>query len=303
MFFCDMHSDSLLTVNSQQGLLNEYNTPKRNPYLQFFAAFIPHRGIPAERRRRELMRMFDIYAYECERLGITKIDGVRSLIEATDCGKSCAMFSIEGGGGLLADSEELFTLHRAGLRVMSLVWDTNELGASAYEEFDTGLTDEGIRMVRRAAELGIVLDVSHLSDKSFYKLCEYYPLPIIATHSNFRAVCDNKRNLTLDMARIIAARGGVIGLNLYPEFLRSGGSAHINDIIPHIDYALEHLGENTLGFGFDIDGTDGKYPAGISTSASIHEQVADMLLSRYPAGTVEKIVGANVTDFLLGTIE
>ena len=301
MLFCDMHCDSLSRVNCERGLLYDYNTPKNNPYLQLFAAFVPHRGAPAERRRRELMRTFDVYAYECARLGITKIDGVRGLVSAIDNGERAAMFSVEGGGGLLADSEELFTLHRAGLRVMSLVWDTNELGASAYEEVDTGLTDEGIRMARRCAELGIIMDVSHLSDKSFYDLCEYYPLPIIATHSNFRAVCDHRRNLTLDMARIIVARGGVIGLNLYPEFLSSAG-AHVRDIIPHIDYALEHLGEGSVGFGFDIDGTDGKYPEGISLSSSIHEQVADMLLSRYPARTVERIAGENVADFFKGTI-
>jgi len=95
----------------------------------------------------------------------------------------------------------------------------------------------------------------------------------------------------------IVARGGVIGLNLYPDFL-SEGEADTDDILRHVDFALENLGEDALGFGFDIDGTDGKYPRGITASHSIHEQVIDLLLSHYSYSTVEKIAGLNVLDFL-----
>ena len=301
MFIADMHCDSLSTVNSETGLISGYNTPKSHPFLQFFASFIPHKGRPAEARRRELMRHFNVYAYECERLSLTKIEDVRGLCSAIDNSTPSATFTVEGGGGLLADSEELFTLHRAGLRIMGLVWDTNELGCGAYEENDTGLTSEGIRMLKRCAELGITPDVSHLSDRSFYDLCEHYHLPIIATHSNFRDICNNKRNLTLDMARIIAARGGVIGLNLYPDFL-SEGRCSKDAILSHIDYCLENLGESCLGFGFDIDGTHGALPEGIDTNSSIHEQLTELLLKHYPASTVSKIAGENVTDFLKGVL-
>ena len=297
----DMHCDSLLTVNAERGLISDYNVSKKHPFLQFFAAFIPCKSRVPEVRRRELMHYFDIYAYECARLGLTHIDSVRGLCSAIDNGERCAMFTVEGGGGLLADSEELFTLHRAGLRIMSLVWDSNELGTSATDEWDVGLTNEGIRMAKRCAELGITVDVSHLSDKSFYELCDAYPLPIIATHSNFRDVRPHPRNLTLDMARIITARGGVIGLNLYPLFL-GVDMPSADDLLPHIDYGLEHLGESALGFGFDIDGTAGVYPDGVDESSSIHDRICDILLSHYPASTVERIAGGNVTDFLKGVL-
>ncbi len=301
MYVADMHCDSLLTVNSEKGLISEYNTSKKHPQLQFFAAFTPRKSRTMEMRRKDVMRYLDIYAYECERLSLIKIEDVRSLYYATDNKLSSAMFTLEGGGGLLADCEELFTLYRAGLRIMGLAWDTNELACGAWEELDTGLTDEGIRMARRCAELGITVDVSHLSDKSFYDLCEHYTLPIIATHSNYRSVCDNKRNLTLDMARTIISRGGVIGLNLYPEFIKSD-SVSIDDVIPHIEYHLEHFGDNGLAFGFDIDGTDGRYPMGIDESASIHDRVTELLLSRYSESTVRKIAGENVIDFLKGVL-
>ena len=125
--------------------------------------------------------------------------------------------------------------------------------------------------------------------------------PVIATHSNFRDVADSRRNLTLDMAKRIAARGGVIGLNLYPSFV-ADKDACIEDIFPHIDYALGKLGEDTLAFGFDIDGTDGKYPHGIDERESIHDRVIELLLSRYPERIVEKIAWRNAADFLAANL-
>ena len=302
MYFADMHCDSIMKVNSENGLVNAYNTSKKAGHLQLFAAFTKFGGRTMEARRKQVKHALDVYAYECERLGLVKIEDARSLYYATDNSLNSAMFTIEGGGGLLADSDELFTLHRAGLRVMGLAWDSNELAASCYEESDFGLTDEGVRMARRCAELGITLDVSHLSDKSFYDLLSVYPLPLIATHSNYRAVCDHPRNLTLDMAKKIVSRGGVIGLNLYPKILTNSASATLEDLVRHIDYHLENFDEYTLGFGFDIDGTDGAYPIGVSEEESIHDKVCDFLLSRYSAKTVERIAGENVIDFLKGVL-
>lgn len=276
MYVADMHSDSLLTVNADKGLISEYNTSKKYPFLQFFAAFTPSTGRTMDVRKKEVMKHLNVYAYECERLGLTKIEDVRGLYYATDNSQPSAMFTLEGGGGLLADSDELFTLYKAGLRIMGFAWDTNELATGTGDECDEGLTDEGIRMARRCAELGITVDVSHLSDKSFYDLLKYYPLPIIATHSNFRDICPHKRNLTYDMAREITSRGGVIGLNLYPDFIKTE-NADIKDIIPHIEYHLERFSEDSLAFGFDIDGTSGKYPSGINAEESIHDQVIDKI--------------------------
>ncbi|MBE6536344.1 MAG: hypothetical protein E7673_00170 [Ruminococcaceae bacterium] len=301
MYVADMHSDSLLTVNAERGLISEYNTSKKYPYLQCFAAWTKAVGNPPEARRRLVMQRLNVYAYECERLGLLKVEDVRGLYYATDNKLPSAMFTIEGGGGLFADSDEIFTLYKAGLRVMGLAWDTNELATGAYDENDEGLTDEGIRMARRCAELGITLDVSHLSDKSFYDLLKHYPLPVIATHSNFREVCDNRRNLTRDMAREIVHRGGVIGLNLYPDFVKSE-NARLEDVIPHVEYHLEHFGEDSLAFGFDIDGTFGKNLIGLNPEASIHDQLIDMLLCRYSSSTVEKIAGENVINFLKGVL-
>ena len=152
-------------------------------------------------------------------------------------------------------------------------------------------------MVRKCDTLGIISDVSHLSDKSFYDLMETSGYPVLATHSNFRELCASPRNLTREMAKMIVERGGVIGLNLSSDFLNDGGVSSFDDVIRHVDYALENFGENSLGFGFDIDGCD-KFPRELRLDVSIQDQIVELLLSRYSYETVEKIAGKNVTNFL-----
>ena len=298
MYIADLHCDSLLTVSSEQGLINEYNFSREYPQLQLTAAFIPKGNEAPEERRRRLMRFMDIYISECSRLGLVNVISCHDLAFAVAVEKRAAMFTVEGGGGLFAESEELRNLYRMGLRLLGPIWDTNELGCSAWEKNDTGLTNDGKELVERCSEMGIIIDVSHMSDKAFYDTLEVSGYPVVATHSNFRELCSSPRNLTLDMARRIAARGGVIGMNLYPDFLADDGSADPDAVFRQVDFALERLGEDTLALGLDIDGTDGKYPAGISTKSSIHDQLTEALSARYGDRIAEKIAGENAISFL-----
>jgi len=297
MYIVDMHCDSLIHVGGDKGIINSYNFSAKYPHLQFAAAFVPKRGREARERRLELMQHFNVYLSEKERLGMIGVAGSEDVYKFEEEEARSCLFSVEGGAGLFADSSELEVLAMGGLRVLSLAWDKNELASSAWDENDEGLTELGRQMLKKCDSLGIINDVSHLSDKSFYELIETSRYPVLATHSNFRELCNSPRNLTRDMAKMIVERGGVIGLNLYPGFLREGGKADLSDIIRHVDYALENFGDSYLGFGFDIDGVD-SYPTGIDTSASIHDQVVDLLLHNYPRETVEKIAGKNVINFL-----
>ena len=297
MFIADMHCDSLSRVSGERGLITDYNVSGAGA-LQFFACFLSNKDRTPQQRRREVMHYLDMYISECSRLSLNTVKSVRDLNEMSK-GKVSALFSIEGGGGLLSTSEELDVLYKMGLRVMGLCWDSNELACAAWDNFDTGLTEEGRRVVERLSEMGIVLDVSHMSDKSIYDCLEATSYPLLATHSNFRDVCNSPRNLTREQAKMITERGGVIGLNIYPPFLSDkGDGATGDDILRHVDYALENFGENSLGFGFDIDGTDGLYPDFVRTDRSIHEQVVELLLSHYSESVVSKIAGENVIGFL-----
>ena len=296
MFVADMHCDSLSLVSGDRGLVSAYNV-SGNGALQFFASFVPNKDRTPLQRRRETMHNLDIYISECSRLSLNTVKGVRDLNEISKTGTS-ALFSIEGGAGLCSVSEELDLLYRMGLRVMGLCWDSNELASSAWDNFDTGLTEEGKNTVLRLSQMGIILDVSHMSDRAIYDSLEVTSYPLLATHSNFREVCNSPRNLTREQAAAITAGGGVIGLNIYPPFLSETDTATGDDILRQVDYALTNFGENSLGFGFDIDGTDGIYPDFVRTDRSIHEQVIELLIKHYPTSVVEKIAGGNVLSFL-----
>lgn len=257
--------------------------------------------MPPEYRRKRVFGLLDVYIAECQRLGIFPVRDCQELNYAIEHGMNSSILAIEGGGGLLPDSVEIDTLYRMGLRVMSLCWDTNELATSAWDREDLGLTEEGRLMVDILSAYGIIIDVSHLSDKSFYEVIERTAYPVIATHSNFRDICASPRNLTLDMARKIAARGGIIGLNIYPAFLNDSGRADKSDIYRHVDYALEKLGEDVLCFGCDIDGVEA-YPEGFLEDESIHDRLVDILLERYSESVVEKIAGLNAINFFKGNL-
>ena len=296
MYIVDTHCDSLLTVNSERGLINSHNLSARYPQLQLFAEFVPAKGMPTEYRRKRVFGLLDVYISECQRLGILPVRDCQELNYAVENGMRSSILAIEGGGGLLPDSPEIDTLYRMGLRVMGLCWDTNELATSAWDREDLGLTEAGRQMVDVLSAYGIIID-----DRSFYEVVERTAYPVIATHSNFRDICKSPRNLTLDMAKRIASRGGIIGLNVYPAFLSDSGRADKSDILRHVDYCLEHLGEDVLCFGCDIDGVEA-YPEGFSQDESIHDRLVDILLERYSEGVVEKIAGLNAINFFKGNL-
>ena len=145
----------------------------------------------------------------------------------------------------------------------------------------------------------IIFDVSHLSDKSFWDLIEIAKKPVIATHSNFRAVSNHSRNLTDDMAKALIDKGGVVGLNFHPKFVNEIPEEQtIAGLFKHLDYCLENFGENGIGFGGDIDGTSGRYPRDFDISYSIHDQLIDFMQKHYSESIVEKVAGGNYLNFL-----
>lgn len=299
MYLVDMHSDSIQRVYRGEPLLTRYNTSERYPKLQFFAHYSKARGISPKERLSGTLAGISVYTREIRKNSLLSVKSREDLRSAVTLGRSAALFSIEGGGGLMPDSgRELRALYEGGLRVFGAVWDENELCASAWSAHDFGLTASGRAVLSEVTRLGIILDVSHMSDRGFWQLSEMSCAPFVATHSNFREVCKSPRNLTREMALEIKRRGGVIGLNLYPPFLHPSGVADESDIIRHIDYALELLGEDTLAFGFDIDGTGGEYPRTYGEHESIHDRVSLLISERYGEGIAERLCGKNAIAFL-----
>ena len=163
--------------------------------------------------------------------------------------------SIEGAELIGCDPSRLEEARGWGVRCVNLTWNhSNDLAGAVGT--DGGLTDLGRVFVREAERLGIFLDVSHLSDRAFWELADMAEKPILATHSNSRAVCPARRNLTDDMFRVIRDSGGVTGLNLYSPFVAEHPAPE--DIVPHLEHFLALGGERTLCLGCDFDGSDGQ---------------------------------------------
>lgn len=191
-------------------------------------------------------------------------------------GMMSAILTIEGTAGFGYDPALLSDLFQIGFRITSLGWnEKNPLTGSHMT--GGGLTDQGRVYVREAQRLGMLVDVSHISDEGFWDIMNITRSPIVATHSNSRSVCDVSRNLTDDMFRAICATGGVAGFNQCDAFV--GEKPDLDTVCDHILHFLELDPEGRhIALGGDLDGCD-KLPAGFDGVQS-YPAMAQRLLER-----------------------
>ena len=189
-------------------------------------------------------------------------------------GKMSAILTIEGPAGFDYDSELLDDLYNVGFRISTLGWnEKNPLCGSNVT--GGGLTELGREYVRKAQSLGILVDVSHISDEAFWDIIEITKSPVIASHSNSRAICDVSRNLTDEMFLAICKTGGVVGINLYTDFL--GENADLDTVCTHIKHflTLDPDGKH-IALGGDLDGCE-TLPAGFS-GIDDYQKLAEQLM-------------------------
>ena len=198
-------------------------------------------------------------------------------------GKMSAILTIEGSAGFGFDPELLEDLYKVGFRISSLGWNEKNVLTGSHVT-GGGLTDLGRAYVKEAQRLGMIIDVSHISDEGFWDIMKVTEKPIIATHSNSRAVCNHSRNLTDDMFRAIMETGGVAGFNQCAPFV--GDKPNLDTICDHILHFLELDHEGThIALGADLDGCD-ELPEGFDGVQS-YPDMANRLLAR---GVDEKIL-------------
>lgn len=170
--------------------------------------------------------------------------------------------TVEEGGILNGKIERVEGLYRQGIRLITLTWNfENCLGFPNNQKesiMNKGLKPFGIEVVEKMNELGMLVDVSHLSEGGFWDCIKYSKAPIVASHSNAKALCSHPRNLTDDMLRALAENGGVTGLNFYPAFLVENGLASNEDIAKHALHMINVAGEDIVAIGTDFDGYDGE---------------------------------------------
>ena len=305
MYVVDSHCDSIQQVDGRNfPLVNPYNISQKYKQLQMVAMFCswPHET-PREcyKRATRYMGLFSV-AMDNESDKIVKVKTYADVEKAFADDKHAALLAIEGGTGIMGDAQIFREFYNFGVRVFGLAWLHNDLAKSnrlEEGEEDTGLSDKGREIIALGNELGMIFDISHLSDKAFWDVIELTKKPVIATHSNFRDICPHSRNLTYDMAKALIDKGGVIGLNFYPKFISENPDDHtIAGLFKHLDYCLENFGEDGIGFGGDIDGTSGRFPRDIVLTRSIHDQLIEFMQQHYSETVVEKVAGGNYLNFL-----
>ena len=224
------------------------------------------------------------------------------VIKAQQEGKIAVILSLEGGEALGDDPGLLEVFYRLGVRSLGLTWNQRNLLASGVDDDDSGggLTALGGEAVKVAQNLGILLDVSHLSARSFWDLIDHARGPVIASHSSAFALCPHPRNLTDQQARAVAQTGGVIGVNFHSPFLCKQGGAKLIDVVNHIDYLVQLVGPEHVGLGSDFDGI----PAGPQGLEGPHRfpDLARALTERgYKDQEVRAIMGLNFLRVLPST--
>lgn len=217
-------------------------------------------------------------------------------------GKLSAIVTIEEGGILNGKIERLQTLYEKGVRLMTLMWNyENCLGypnSKDSQVMKKGLKPFGIETVEKMGEIGMIVDVSHASDGSFWDVMKYAKGPVVASHSNCRALCSHPRNLSDEMIRKLADKGGVSGLNLYGVFLGTSNESRIDEMAAHILHMIKVGGSEFPAIGTDFDGFRGMDVMEIPMISDMEKLWIYLKKKGLSEGQLEKIWSGNVLRIL-----
>mgnify|MGYP001745375882 FL=1 len=228
---------------------------KAHSKVQDFALFVNLGKTNDPYGRYEEMRNLcttQIHLYGEHIQHVLSYQDVESVYES---GKIGALMSIEEGGVLGGDLDKLNQAYQDGVRLITLTWNyPNGLGEPHCGEQHKKLTPKGIEFVEAMQDLGIIVDCSHLNDAGTEQLGDILDVPFVASHSNAREVTAHTRNLPDNLIKLIANKGGVIGLNFAQSFLGTSSISRIEDIVKHGLYLINKGGEDVVALGTDFDG-------------------------------------------------
>lgn len=303
MLIFDAHIDTLYRLlRSKQTLaepIGHVNLPKIHQAklgAQFFAAFVDpcyYNGLALH----NTMEMIDLFWQMLEQYPdkLTFAGSGQDILSAQEKGYLACLLAIEGGEALEGKLANLRMFHRLGVRLLTFTWNyRNDLGSGQGEgESGGGLSRFGKEVVVEMNRLGMLIDVSHLNEPGFWDVLNYSQKPVLASHSNAKALCNHPRNLTDEQIRALAERGGVIGINFYAKFLKREGEATIHHVVEQIEYLAKVGGESCVALGSDFDGMD-HTPVDLEDCSKI-PQIASLLAQRgFGTTSIEKIMGGNL---------
>lgn len=208
-------------------------------------------------------------------------------------GRQSVLLAIENALALEGDVRNVDTFAQRGVVYITLCHNGDNDVCDSAKGLGThgGVSAFGEQVIRRMNARGIVVDLSHASQKSFYDTIDISATPVICSHSSARALCDHPRNLTDEQMTALARRGGIAQTTLYKGFLNSAGEADVRDVIAHLNHAVSVMGIDHVGIGTDFDG-DGGVP-GFADASEAVRFTCRLLAERYSAGDIELIWGGN----------
>lgn len=244
---------------------------------------------------RTALDMIDVFYRECERnLGaVQPVYNHDDILEAAEAGRVAAMLSIEGADVIEGRISMLSVFHRLGVRMVGLVHSLRNLLADGVGDARTGggLSELGVQAVEELDRLGMIIDVSHINDRGFWDVLDIAKGPIIASHSNSRAVCAHPRNMTDDMIKALAERGGVLGMNFAPSFVHPTNPC-VSTLVDHIDHIFDLVGSDHVGLGSDFDGIPST-PVGLEDVTRMPNITEELIERGYGQEDLKKILGLN----------
>ncbi|NJF25070.1 dipeptidase [Thermococcus sp. Bubb.Bath] len=253
----DAHSDLPTLVWEERGK-GESPVLERN-FEKFFGDYVrarvasvwtpPEKRVYALRYALEAFRRFKSDVHEGGRFEL--VTAVSEMDEAVKENRVALWLGLEGGEPI-ESLDVLETFHELGLRVLTLTWSLrNQIGDGVFERTNGGLTNFGVEVVGKAEELGIVIDLSHINEAGFWDALDVTSFPVMASHSNARALCDHPRNLTDEQLKAIAERDGVVGAVAIPSFVDKERPT-LDKYVEHIAYMVDLIGYRHVGLGFDF---------------------------------------------------
>ena len=314
-FVFDAHCDTLGHVTSheffrrdllQRGESGHLDLPRMREggiNAQIFACFPGVERLGANATSGALQRVEALYELiDAAPDQITLVQTADDLAPLTPGGPIGSILGLEGVEALDGQMRLLRTFHRLGVRNIGLTWDPRNAaadGSGAGTSF--GLTPFGRDVVQACNELGVMVDVSHLNDAGLEDVLTISSKPIIASHSNARAVFEHRRNLSDEQIRAIADGGGVIGATFVSHFLNPDyRKATLDDLLDHIDHLVQAAGIDHVGIGSDFDGC---LPPPELSSGEKYPAVAEGLLRRgYAPEDIRKILGENFRRVFLDVL-
>lgn len=306
---CDGHCDTVLEIFKKNRKLNtlsqtgQLDIPRLQiggVDVQVFAVYIEKEFKPEHSIQRALQLIDSLLLELSENKDVIELaasyEKIKSIVAA---GKIAAILAIEGGEALEGKLSNLRIFYRLGVRLITLTWNQRNDIADGSDHFNStrGLTSFGKNVVQEMNRLGMMIDVSHLSESGFWDVLKHSRHPVIASHSNCYQLCPHQRNLKDYQIRAIAEKGGLVGVTYVPDFLRTENrKAVIDDVIHHIDHIVSLVGTDFIGLGSDFDGCR-ELPEGLEGADKVFQIKEKLIQKGYNREDVQKIMGKNFLNF------